>query len=157
VRNDGARNVEDAADIGIEHRLHVVVLERGELVVADDARIVDQDVDAAAAIRDTLHGGSAGRRVAHVDLVGGDLASGGIAVGDHSVRRIGVAAIEKRDVAPFVGQHLDDRAADATAAAGDDDALAGQSRIDLHPEMQNPPSTTSVWPLIIAASGRHSR
>ena len=26
-----------------------------------------------------------------------------------------------------------------------------------HPEIENPPSTTSVWPLIIAASGRHSR
>jgi len=68
-----------------------------------------------------------------------------------------VAAIEERDVAALVGEQLDDRATDAAAAARDDDGFAGESRVDLHPEMAKPPSTTSVWPLIIAASGRHSR
>src|SRR5207253_2497178 len=70
VRHYGARHVEDAADVRLEHRAYVVVLERRELIVADDARVVHQDVDAAATIGHALHCNGARARIAHVDLFG---------------------------------------------------------------------------------------
>ena len=84
---------------------------------------------------------------------------------EHLLRRLRIAAIEEGDIAAFAREALDDRASDAPAAAGDDHHLAGETGFAVHrvrssgsqPEIANPPSTTSVWPLIIAASGRHSR
>ena len=52
--------------------------------------------------------------------------------GDDFRRGLRVVAIEERDVGAFVGEKLDDRAADAAAAAGDDRDLAGQPGIDFH-------------------------
>ena len=83
---------------------------------------------------------------------------------DHLACGLGVAAVEEDDVDAIAGEQFDDGAADAAAAAGDQRHLAGQAGIGcLHachpvqPEMAKPPSTNSVWPLIMAASGRHSR
>ena len=131
--------------------------------IAERSGRIDILVNNAGTIRDTLHGGSAGCRVAHVDLVGGDPASGGIAVGDDSVCRIGVAAIEERHVGAFGREEQRDRAADPATAAGDDGGFARDSCLDhrfeapRQPEIAKPPSTTSVCPLIIAASGRQRR
>ena len=76
VRHHGARHVEYAADIGVQHDLDVFVVHRRQLVVADDAGVVDQDVDAPAAIGDPLDRGGARLGIAHVDLLGGDLLPG---------------------------------------------------------------------------------
>ena len=78
---------------------------------------------------------------------------------EHGLRGLRVLAIEERHVGAFPREQLDDRAADAAAAAGDEGGLAREARgtQSIHPEIANPPSTTSVWPLIIEASGRHRR
>ena len=80
---------------------------------------------------------------------------------DHVGRGGGIVAIEERHVHAFRRQQQDDGAADAAAAAGHDGHLARESGIHRHrghqPEIAKPPSTTSVWPLIMPASGRHSR
>jgi hypothetical protein len=73
---------------------------------------------------------------------------------------LALSAIEKRDVASFVREQIDDRAADASAAAGHDDALAPQSRIDFHRSSTGDREAAvddERVPLIIAASGKHKR
>ena len=100
------------------------------------------------------------RRIADVDLHRRDLAARRLRpAATTSSRGRRVAAIEERDVDAFGGEQLDDRAADAAAAAGHQRDLAASPDRELHviPRCAKPPSTTSVCPLIIAASGRHSR
>jgi hypothetical protein len=148
VRDHRASDIEHAADVGVEDGADVVVVERRKLVVADDSRVVDQDVDPLGARRDALDRVGAGLCVADVDLLGADRPARLGASSDDIRRSLRVVAVEERDVGAFVGEKLDDRTADAAAAASDDRDLAGQTGIDLHrlahPEMQNPPSTTSV-------------
>ena len=59
----------------------------GERIVADRAGVVDEHVDAAAALGDALDGGRAGRGVADVDLLGGDLRARGARGGDDRLAR----------------------------------------------------------------------
>src|SRR4030095_5358658 len=121
-----------AAHVRIEHIAHVVVLERRELVVADDARVVDQDVDPTAALGDAVDGSSARGGIAYVDLLRGDLLLRGPRGVDDGRGRVGVTAIEQRDVATLVGGTVDDRAPAAPASAGHDHALAVEPGTDLH-------------------------
>ena len=65
-----ARHVEGAGDVGVEHVPQILVLEAGQQIVADDAGIVDQHVDAAAALGDRARRRRARRGVADVDLFG---------------------------------------------------------------------------------------
>jgi len=118
----------------------------------------------AAALGDAFDGGGAGLRVADVDLQRRDLPTFGGSGGDDRVGRGGVVAVEERHVRTLGGEELDDRAADAAAAAGHDDGLAGDACVQFHaarlpdqPEIAKPPSTTSVCPWIIEASGRQRR
>ena len=117
-----------------------------------------------AAFDNPFDGGRAGCRVAHVDLFRRDVRPPRIARGHDFRGGGGIVAIEERDVGALGGEQLDDRPADAAAAAGHDRHLPARPesevivmRLVAQPEMQKPPSTTSVWPLIIAASGRQSR
>ena len=130
MRHHRARHVEDAADIGVEHHVDVVVVHRRQLVVADHSRVVDQDVDASGALGDALDRGSARLGIAHVDLLVRDLARAGRLVCDHFGGRVGIVAIEERHVRTVRGEQLDDRASDATAAAGDDRDLAVEPRVE---------------------------
>ena len=152
-------------DVGADHVVHVGIGKPRQRAVADHARIVDQDVDATGAVGDALDRGGARRRVTDVDLLRRNRLRRRLPCRDHRLRGFRVAAIEERDVDAFRGQQRDDGAADAAAAARHDRGLAGEARGDgqrhgspcVIPEIANPPSTTSVWPLIIAASGRHNR
>ena len=104
MRHHRARHVEHAADIGVEHRAHVVVLERRKLIVADDAGVVDQDVDAPAAIGDALDRGGRRGRVAHVEALGRDLAPVCLRCLHDVIGRLRIVAVEKCDIAAFVGE-----------------------------------------------------
>ncbi len=100
------------------------------------------------ALDHALDGGGARCTVAHVDLFGRDLLPGR-ATGRHDrLRRGGIAAVEERDVHSLGGEQLDDRAADAAAAAVTITVLPAtpeSSRcIEGQPEIAKPPSTTSV-------------
>ena len=106
-----------------------------------------------------LGGGAAGPAVAHVDLHRPDRLPRRGGGSHHLLGRLRVALVPERDVRTFGREQLDDRAADAPAAAGDDRHLAREAAVQRHrqPEMAKPPSTNSVAPLIMAASGKHSR
>ena len=133
----------------------------GQQVVADEAGIVDEQVDALAAIRNRFDRGRARRVVGDVDFGGGNLQSRTAAGGHHLFRRDCIVAIEERDIRALGGKRLDNGAANAAATACDDGHFAGKPRFREHhrhqPEIEKPPSTTSVWPLIMSASGRHKR
>src|SRR5690349_17766880 len=68
VRHHGARDVEYAADVRVEHRRDVRIVEAGERVVADDSRVVPQNVDAPRAVCERLHSCGARGRIGDVDL-----------------------------------------------------------------------------------------
>src|SRR5215471_13249082 len=152
VRNHRPRHVEDAANIGVEHAAQVVVTHAGERNIADDPGVVHQHVDATRPFRHLLDRIRTRGAVADVDLCRLHRLPRSLRAVDDLFGRLAIAAKEERDVAPFAPEQLDDRAPDATAAASHDHRLARKCGIDLHPEMQKPPSTTSVCPLIIAAS-----
>ena len=164
VRHHGARDVEHATDVRIQHGADVLVAQQRQQVVAHDAGVVDQHVDAPAAGDDLLDRRCDRSGVRDVDLHRLGLAAGQCHCADDVARSLGVAAVKEDDVDAIAREPFDDGAADAAAAAGDQRDFAGESGVGcLHachpvqPEMANPPSTKSVWPLIMAASGRHSR
>ena len=120
--HDGARHVEHAGDVGVEHGRDVVVVERRERIVADDAGVVDQDVDAPGALGDRARPRPRtprrrGRRPARaIDFVAGrargrdDFAAPPRRCRDRRTSR----------PRPRSAKSCDDRAADAAAAAGDE-------------------------------------
>src|SRR6185312_16941893 len=98
-----------------------------------------------------------------VDLHRAHRATGGARRRDDVVGGPGVASVEERHARTVGGERLDDRAADAAAAACDEGGLAGKAGRECHarsppqPEIAKPPSTTIVWPVILSASGRQRR
>ena len=114
----------------------------GKLVVANNAGIARRsDVDATRPVNHGIHRRDAGLGVAHVNLHGRDVRARRHNLG----RRRGIAAIEEGNVDSFGCEQFHNRAPDAAAATGNDGNLSGQTRIDFHqPDMQKPPSTTSV-------------
>ncbi|MFM1943743.1 MAG: hypothetical protein RI897_2725 [Verrucomicrobiota bacterium] len=159
VGGGGAGHIEDAGDVGIEDGLDIVVFEEGERVVADDPGVIDEDVELACAVDDFFDEGGALGGVSDVDFFGGDV---GIGVGgDDGLGGLLIGEVGEGDVGAGVGEGFDDGAADAAATAGDDHGFSGEAGVMeswvAHPEMQYPPSTTKVWPVIMAASGRQSK
>ena len=127
-----AGDVEDAADVGVQHRADVLVLEHAQQVVAHDAGVVHQHVDAPAALDDVLDRIADRRGVGDVGAHRLAAAAGGPHGVDHLLRRLRVVAVEEHHVHAVAREQLDGRAADAAAAAADQRDLAGQARVDVH-------------------------
>src|SRR5579859_1615502 len=108
-------HVEATAEIGVDHRLPLLVglLENG--AVAGDAGIVNDDINGAEIVLDLLHAGEAGLMVAHVPLVGGDAGLLG-----EDLRLGVVAAIIGGHLQAHVTQGDADRLADPTGTTGHD-------------------------------------
>ena len=116
----------------------------------------------SAALGEAVDRRRAGGGVADVDLLRRDFASRGARGAHDLVCSHGIVAIEERHVGAVLGEELYDRAADAARLPPVTSTILSASpasilRILRQPEMQNPPSTTSVCPVIIFASGRQSR
>ncbi len=130
--------MEDPLDVRLEDGLEVVVLEHGEEIVADHARVVHEHVDASGPFDEGLDAGVDRGAVASVDLHRGDLETGIFRhdrVGRGLVAEVGEGHVHARP-----GEALDDGPADAAAAAGDEGEAAGEAVRDLecgraHPEM----------------------
>ena len=115
------------ADVGIQHVAQLRLVEHAEQIVAHDAAVVDQHVDAAARAR---RGAPRPRRTAARSRTSTCSAVTRSprwrAAGDHGLRRVRAGAIEERHVRSLGGERLDDGAADAAAAAGDEHDLTGE-------------------------------
>ena len=111
-----------------DHRVPLRFVHAGDEAVAQDAGVVDHDVEAAELVDRLLD--SAFRAVPGGDVVGvGDCrAAGGVDLGDDLVRRAGVSALAgvaaaevvDDDLGAFSGEQQRVFAADAAAGAGDD-------------------------------------
>jgi len=128
MAGDGAAHVERAVEM---HRDDVVPVGPAHLVedaVAQDAGVVDQDIDAAEGVARGLDDGVGVLRLGDRQRAGDRLAAALGDLVDHGLRRTGVraGAIEARadvvdhDARAFARQQQRDRAADAAAGAGDD-------------------------------------
>ena len=109
------RHVEDGVEVGVDHRVPVLLRHTVEHAVAGDAGVVDENVDGPEIARDARHPLLAGGIVAHVELVDGDarlgleLARGGI-----------VAGVGGGYTAALVLEGNGDGVADAARTSGDD-------------------------------------
>src|SRR5690606_27483938 len=126
--------VERAREIRIDHVAPLVLFHAPERTVARDARVVDEDVQVAERVERLVHERLRLRGVANVvlateciDLELPHLPERFFRV-PPAVARAVVAVVE-RDVHPMARQLEDDRAADATRAAGHDRAVPTQVRV----------------------------
>jgi hypothetical protein len=86
------RHVEGALEVDVEHRLELLLRHVLERRVAQDARVVDDDVDLAERVERRLHDGLAALRRGHRVVVGHGLAAGGLDLVDDLLRcRLGAA------------------------------------------------------------------
>src|SRR5438105_9991163 len=76
MRYRGARDVEYAADVGVQHQRDILVIHRRQLVVAYHPRVVHQDIDPAGTFGDPIDGRRASFAVPHIDLFRSDACSG---------------------------------------------------------------------------------
>ena len=119
--------MERAGEVHAEHGLPVVVGELPHHPVAQDARVVDHDVDAAGAPEHVVDAGRDRRCVGHVDLQrdrprqrGGDLGQRlGVHVGDGERGAGG-------------GEEVAQRPTDAARAAGHEHRAAGEVEREAH-------------------------
>jgi hypothetical protein len=114
------------------HRLEILQLHLAEALVAQDAGIGDQDVDAAERVHGLLdqigHTGVIGDRAA----IGDGFAAGGLDLGHHFFRRFGIAAAAVQRSTQIVDHNLGAAprqlqrmtAAQSAASPGDDGDLA---------------------------------
>ena len=138
VADDRAAHVHGPGDIGLQDRADVIVLQHREQVVADDAGVVDQQVDALGAVEYLLDQCVAGFGVTRIDSLRGDLA---LRIGCHDfLGGGGILAIGEHHVHAGCGQDFHDGTTDPPAAAGDNGHLVLEAGIfdawALHPEMQ---------------------
>ena len=110
----------------------------------------------------SLDRAGAGLRVAHVDLLGGDVSGAPRAASTTSAAACALSRKRKVTSAPSAREQLDDRTADAAATAGDHYDFAGYPRIELIIDSSSPRyAETAVdhqrVPGDHRASGRQSR
>ena len=112
--------------------------EHRQQIVADDAGVVDEQINFARALDNFFRERGAGGGIARVHFFGGNFFAG--IGGDDFVRRRRIVAIGENDFHSRRGKDFDDGAADSPAAAGDDGNSAGQTGVIyfrvVHPEMQ---------------------
>ncbi len=116
------------AQVNVEHRVEVLVAHVLERASPHDARVVDQDVDAAVGLKCGVDDGAAAR--CGRDRIGGDdgLATGRMDLVDHGVRGAGIAAVTGEAAAGIVdddlrsarGEHQRVFASEPPAGTGDD-------------------------------------
>ena len=93
-------------------------------LVAGDARIVDEDVDAAEVLADPAEGFLDERKVGHVAFVGRGADAEGLRFGDRFGRALVRAGVHDGDVGAVLGERDRNGRADAARAAGDDRRFA---------------------------------
>ena len=91
-------DVERALQVHVEHRVHQVGLHVVERLVAQDARVVDDDVDRAVGVERGLHDGLAALGGGDGVGVGDGLAAGGLDLVDHVLggALVAAAAVDRR-------------------------------------------------------------
>ena len=112
-------------------------------------RVVHQDIDPAGTFGDPIDGRGASFAVPHIDLFRSDACSGRLCSGNDFLRRRNLVPIEQRHVRALGREELDDRPADAAAAAGHYRDLAGQTGVRRHRHV--------VRPVIIPRCKNHRR
>src|SRR4030095_11573485 len=96
------------------------------------AGIIDQHVDPTAAFDQTFHGCGAGLVVTYVHLLRCDPVADATARCQDLLGCSSIAAAQKGDIPALLRDQPHQRAADAAAAACDQNALSGDSRIQGH-------------------------
>ncbi len=127
-RRDGLRAIKHALQVHGDHRIKIglahladdlAVFHLDQLRVAQDARVIDQDVDLAKAIEHCLHGGFDLSLIRHVDFEEGRLTARLFDRGHHSLSGfLGHVPHGDRRSRPRKG--LRRLAPDAVSAAGND-------------------------------------
>ena len=124
---------EQALEVGIDHRVPVVLGEVDRVGAADDAGVVDEDVDVPAPGDRLLHQARDAGGVAEVAAQVEEAAAAGAHVID-GVFRLGL--VDADDVGAGFGERQRDRLADAGVSAGDDRHLAGEIEERAHASWQ---------------------
>ena len=101
---------------------------RRERVVAGDAGIADHAVIRAMGGDVGLDGGGAAGAVGDVEFQHTGSSSERLDLGDDGIGEVAAAAAMHGDVEAIAGEPQRDRAADAAAGAGDEDAAIGHER-----------------------------
>ena len=117
----GAAHVERAGEVDEKYRLDQVGREVVERFVAQDARVVDDDREAAELVQRVLDYALPSLGSGDVVVVGDRGAAGGVDLLDHGRGRVGIAGQVVDDDASAAPRKLEGvAAAEPTARAGDD-------------------------------------
>jgi hypothetical protein len=117
VRQRGADRVHGALEVHVQHLVEVLTRQVEERAVRADARVRNDDVDPAEALRGLVAKTREPIEVSHVARVGDDSLEA----------EVGAPPRGEAEIRAAVVQHAGDRGADAAARAGDDGGLAFQA------------------------------
>ena len=119
---------EGALEVHIDHCVEVLLGHREDHAVAQDSRVVDQDVEAPPGVDGLLDHLAGCREVGDIGSVDQGLASHGLDLGHHLLGRAEVPAgavhvtaqVVDDDLGALAGQHQGVFPSDAPSSAGDD-------------------------------------
>ena len=120
----GSAGVERALEVDGKHAVEVLLGHLQQQLVAGDARVVDEDVDAAEVLADPAEGFLDERKIGHVAFVGRGADAEGLRFGDRFGRALVRAGVHDGDVGAVLGERDRDGRADAARTAGDDRRFA---------------------------------
>ena len=151
---------ESAADMDVEHALEAFGSDFLDVRVFTDARIVDQNVDAAPLAPDVVDKRTRRRRVGHVGIED-DGAAPRLPYDPGRLFSLVHEHVVDDDVRPHLREQFSVGAAHAAARAGDpDDPVVHPQCLDIHgstppqyPTMVSPPFGLSTCPVMKSASG----
>src|SRR5206468_2874616 len=118
VRNNRAGYVESPNHIGVEHEADVLFFEQSQHIVANDAGVVDQQIDPFSALEQFFREGGTGSGIAHVERLASD--SCPVTTGDDLGSGGGILAVGKGHLHTGGSEDLDDGASNPPAAARHD-------------------------------------
>src|SRR5204862_341713 len=136
----------------------ILILKKSQRIVPNNTCVIDQQVNALGAFENFFR--ERGTSFGVTDING---------FRENRLRRArcnlcgcgSIPPIGKRNGHSRRGQSLNNGSPDTTASTSDQSYATVQARIcdcwRVHPEIAKPPSTTRVWPVIMAASGKQSR